>query len=209
MTQLSTRYVPHLLASLLPILLPVGIHSYWGLQVKDCGPALEAPPSSGAEKDENKMREMFAAVQWRRGSLSVDTGVRLDFTIVRSYDLPKLYHHPETGLLRGSTPDRREVEWVPAASERLPVHRAIYPRGESAVMAAYLLVYDGRPIDNPYLAQLASLPAEAIRGNRPMTMFFVSARGSREDFARMEAAGREWLAAEWGKYRGACAPVRD
>ncbi len=120
---------------------------------------------------------------------------------MRSYDPKKLYHLPDTGLVRGAAPSRRTTEWVSVGDERVPIHRAYYAQEEPAIFAAYLLIYNGEPVANPYLAQLASFPLQLVRGTSPMNLFFVSGRGPHGNLEQMEQVGIAWLMQSLERYR--------
>lgn len=190
--------------------VPVLVHSYFGFRADDCdGPeALFADCLSHSENDELRqdwMRENFAAEAWCEGIIPTDVpGLSLDILVVRSYDPKKLYHNPEIALLRGQTPDRREVERLAAGNGDVPIHRPHYDRFNGEVFAAYLLVYGSRPVANPYTAQLRSFFPQLVRGRRPMTLYFVSGQGSRGAMSAMESAGKRWLLRSWGQYPSAC-----
>lgn len=209
MTRLSRRYVPHLLACCVPVLIPVLVHSYGDFRADDCKNPAELFTKFGErgadEAHELAMRTNWNAVQWQEGAVrTLDSRWRCNFAVVRSYDPKRLYHNPEIFFVKGAAPDRRAVEWLANGSDRLPIHRAYYEADESAILVAYLLVYNARPVDNPYLAQLSSFPLQLLAGRRPMTIFFISGRGPRSEFDVMERLGREWLLAAWERYGAAC-----
>jgi hypothetical protein len=69
---------------------------------------------------------------------------------------------------------------------------------------AYLLVYDSRPVSNPYLAQLLSAPLQLVRGRSPMWLFFISGQVEPDLKESAERAARAWLAAAWEHYGSVC-----
>jgi len=209
MTPLSRRYVPYILACLLPTLIPVLLHSYRGFQVDDCkNPSQLFPASSEGKTDEQPelwMHKEGKGIQWDEGTYASDSsGLRLNFVIARSYDPKRLYHRPEIMFVPDTTPDRRRVEWLENPTEKLPIHRAYYEPGKPTIMVAYLLVYNSTPVASPYLAQITAFPFQLVGGSRPMTMFFISARGPTRDFEAMERSGRQWLLACWRRYCATC-----
>ena len=208
MIRLSLRYVRPLSACLLLALIPVVVHSYLQIEIDDCKvPRALVPESaqashSGGSRDA-LMRQRFQSSQWDEGSFFRD-GLRFDFSIIRSYDAKRLYHRPETSLVEHEVVERRGIEWVPADSGALPIHRAYYDDTDPAIVVAYLLVYRSSPVASPYWPHLRAAPVELVSGRRPMTLFFIQARGSPGRLREMEKVEREWLPSSWEKYGSAC-----
>ena len=208
MTRLSLRYVRPLSVCLLLALIPVVVHSYIQIQIDDCkAPAALvlafAPASDTGGSREAWMRKHFESSHWQEGSLSRD-GLNFDFSIVRSYDVTRLYHRPESSLVEKAIVERREIEWVKTDSGALPIHWAYYGKTEPAILAAYLLVYRSSPIASPYWPHVRAAPSELFTGSRPMTLLLIQARGPRPSLPEMEEVEREWLLSAWDKYRSAC-----
>ena len=100
---LSTRYAPAICAVLLLALVPTIIHSYAGMVVPDTlstrsipeqlGEYGSTPTKRSAEWGERR----FGSFDWfeRQYTSPRDTVV---LTVVRSYDLKALYHHPELAV---------------------------------------------------------------------------------------------------------------
>lgn len=209
MTRLSRRYVVPLAACLLLALIPVVVHSYFHTEIDDCkAPGAFLPESAqalhaGGSRDAF-MRERFQSPQWDEGSFTKD-GMRFDFSIVRSYDAKRLYHRPENTLVEHSlVVSRRAIEWAQADSGAVPIHRAYYGNTAPAIAVAYLLVYRSSPVASPYWPQLRAAPVELFTGRRPMTLFFIQARGWPSSTQEMETVEREWLLSAWEKCRSAC-----
>jgi len=208
MTRLSLRYVCPLSACLLLALIPVVVHSYLQIEIDDCKtPWAFVPESAQASHSGGRrdawMRERFQSSQWDEGSFLRD-GLRFDFSIIHSYDAKRLYHRPENFLVEHAIVERRGIEWVPADSGALPIHRAYYRDTDPAILVAYLLVYRSSPVASPYWPHLRAAPIELFSGRRPMTLFLIQARGSPGSLREMEKVGREWLLSSWEKYRSAC-----
>jgi hypothetical protein len=187
-------------------LIPVVVHSYVNLTAEDGVKFSDLCAISGSDQDSEStgrhLKDLFGEVEWCHGSLgTLMPSAPADFWIMRSYDPKKLYHLPDTGLVRGAAPSQRTTEWVHLGDERVPIHRAYYAQEEPAVFAAYLLVYNGEPVGNPYLAQLASFPRQLVRGTSPMNLFFVSARGPHGNLEQMEQVGINWLLQSLERYR--------
>ncbi len=207
MVRLSDRYSSHVVALLLLSLCPVVIHSYAGLSADDCQIdqllAQAGPRLDGSGRDA-WMIQHFNADKWQEGSLALGSGpATLKTAIIVSHDPKKLYHHPENRLIRGSV-DRRGTEWIRGDGEQIPIHLVYYDGSSPALFAAYLLVYDSRPVANPYVAPFAAFGTQLVRGRLPMTMFFISASGPTSDAGAMRQAMEQWLVEAWRQYRAAC-----
>lgn len=208
MTRLSLHYVRPLSACLLLALVPVVVHSYIQVEIDDCkapqsftSASAQAPDAGGPRAA--AIRERFQSFQLREGGFVRD-GQQFDFTIIRSYDAKRLYHRPETSLVEHAIADTRGIQWVPTDSGILPIHRVYYGDTDPAIMVAYVLVYRSSPVASPYWPQLRAAPVELFSGRRPMTLFFIQARGTRRRLSAMEKVGREWLLSSWANYRSAC-----
>ncbi len=208
MTRLSRRYVCPLSACLLLALIPVVVHSYFQAEIDDCrAPQALMPESAQASHSAGSrdawMRKLFQSSQWQEGSFVRD-GLHFDFSIIRSYDAKRLYHRPETSLVEHAIVERRGIEWVRADSGALPIHRAYYGDRDPAILVAYLLVYRSSPVASPYWPQLRAAPVQIFTGRRPMTLFFIQARGQPGSLQEVEKVEREWLLSSWETYRSAC-----
>jgi hypothetical protein len=209
MMRLSRQYVAPLSGCLLVALVPVVVHSYLRVEKSDCrNPeallSVSSPASDAARKRDSWMRERFESAQWHEESFVRD-GLRFDVTMIRSYDAKRLYHRPENSLVaRSLLVEKRGIEWAPAASGPLPIHRAYYSNPESDVLVGYLLVYRSSPVASPYVAQMQAAPVELFAGRYPMTLFFIQGRGSPGSLGKMESIARDWLVSAWAKYRSTC-----
>jgi hypothetical protein len=172
----STRYAPAICVALLLALVPTIIHSYAGVVASDglttkAIPATLAGYSSVPTKRSDDWGERhFDSHDWfeRQYSRPDDTVV---LTVVRSYDLKSLYHHPELAVayhfasfgqtVVGALPERPEI----------PVH--VLSGGDSKAAGLYVLHYDGRFISDPIAFQLRTAGELLVSGRKPMTLLFV------------------------------------
>jgi hypothetical protein len=200
MIQPSARYSAHLLYLLAPALLAVAAHRYVGLDHDDCAEPQKLM-TFGESSRLNALRDTFSMFQGNEGPL---TGMQGRFAIVRSYDLKRLYHHPELVLLHGSAIDGVEVEWATDGAESLPVHRVHFEKRDPPRYAGYLLIHGSRVIAKPYQAHLAALPIQFLTGARPMTLAFISAEPSPGHEKTFELSARAWLMDFWRKYKTEC-----
>lgn len=214
MTRISGRYVPHMTLLCLLAGVPTLLHSSGRFDVDDCADprALMAPPSSRVRPATTQVNEKWLlraspTREWSTGRIDLEgTGISLDTLIIRSHDPKTLFHKPELTLVEGLQSDVDGLEWLDHGSERLPIHRAYFDPALDTAVAAYMLVYRGRPVTNPYLAQVLAAPFQLVSGRGPMTLLFVSARVPAQQVERAEQQAREWLAASWERYRSACQP---
>jgi hypothetical protein len=131
----------------------------------------------------------------------------LSYVIAHSFDPKAVYHWPESRVVWEVRPIERRLESVEADGMSIPVHRAYYERDLSRPrhpLVAYLLVYESRPVRNPYLAQILSAPRQVVTGRRPMWLFIVYGRVPDAQLPETEARAHEWLAESWQRYRAAC-----
>lgn len=210
----STRFALALAGLAALALVPVVLHSYLGAQRDDCRAPLALAPAAHASALERGrdawMREHFAASAWREGRIAGRSGApALAYAVVRSYDAKRVYYRPENTLLRGHSVRARELEWVDAHDVRLPIHRPRYsstPGASLRAVAGYLLVYEGRPVADPYRAQLLAAPHQLLGASTPMTLFFVHGSAAAEQVEETEVRLRAALREQWERYRSSCLP---
>lgn len=216
MIELSTRYVPHIVALVVIATIPTLLHSLGRFDVDDCAAPelLLAPPARDRAPflttgERRRFDSFWGAGNWSAGTLpAAASGGRLSYLIARSFDPKAVYHWPEARVI-SVRPGKRGLEEVESQGVRLPVHRAYYePDGRSAdvALAAYLLIYDSRPVVNPYLAQILSGPRQVVTGRHPMWLFIVYGTVGEPERRDAEQRAHEWLASAWESHRAACAP---
>ena len=206
---LSNRYLRWIAAALLVALIPVIPHSYLKLKSNDCVSVQElcalCPGRMESESVGRRLAGQFGEVEWCAGTLPAEGNFpTLDCWILRSYDPKKLYHLPEIGLMRGAAPGRRLTQFLTWENRKVPLHRAFYPAGDGDVYVAYMLIYNSKPVDNPYITQILSFPKQLVTGVEPMNLFFVSGRGPRGSLAGMEERGNQWLIEALRFYHSLC-----
>jgi hypothetical protein len=173
---LSSRYAPAVCLALLLTLVPTIIHSYVGVVVRD-GRATASIPmtlmsytSFPTKHPVDWGESHFDSHDWfeRQYTLGGDNVV---LTVVRSYDLKALYHHPELAVAYHYAKfDRDEMGTLPGRSD-IPVH--VLSNGGATPVGLYALHYDGRFIDDPIRFQLRTAGELLFTGRKPMTLFFV------------------------------------
>lgn len=206
MIPFSTRYAASMAVICALGLAPVAIHSYGDLRIDDCARPDQLASSHDWERlpetRRERLRLLLGAFTAKEGSIAGGPGEpELEFSVVRSWDPKRLYYRPDHEIIRGLEPTGRGLESGPDA---LPIHVPIYPEN-AAISAAYLLVYDGVPMEEPVLEQLARSPRMLLRGARPITLYFAHIRrASAPGEARRRV--RAWLAQAWEHHRSVCEP---
>ena len=91
-------------------------------------------------------------------------------TIIRSYDLERLWHHPELEFAMGLDFVRHHVRRF-AGHPDVPVH-VLWSEPPHNAVAMYALHYEGRFIAGP-IGTTPTAPPDLVVGERsPMTLFF-------------------------------------
>ena len=206
---ISSRFAPGMAALAILAAIPVVLHRYVGLEVDDCARSAELLPrsrdASGVTDREATLAQRFRATRWSEGEISGPTPLR--FTHLATYDARRAYYRPENALIEAQDPVSRELEWDEGEAGRLPIHRPLYVspfESGTRILAGYVLLYGGRPIANPYTAQLRWAPLQLVTGRRPLTLLFVHGRVDREDYPEAERALRAELARATARHRDLC-----
>ena len=210
---LSGRYTAALFGLSTLALLPVLVHSYLRIHPDDCAhPDVLVPRQAAgtfSPDREEELRRNFDLHQWREGRVASANGApELQFAVIRSYDPKELYYRGTRRIWKDVEPGSDSLEWIDSDGERLPVVRSAVSdqvhRQESVVIGS-ILVYEGQPVANGWLAQLRSAPRQALLGSRPMTLFAARTEvpASQADAARRRVD--DWLTRSWRDYRAICA----
>ena len=209
----SLRYVRPLGLVLALASVPVLVHSYIGVAAESCadpeallsGVEATQPSASRAEFLRSEMHASAFAETLVAGS---QEGSGFRSLVLRSWDPKRLYHRPAQRLLKGSVVKGTHWEGLDSDDGKLPIQVVDYEDliiSGHAPVAAYLLVYAGEPVSNPYLAQLRSSLRQLVFGKQPMPLYFVYAEPGRDPAGLMEARVKSWLVDAWHRHRRACA----
>lgn len=184
---MSSRYARLTFIVLLIALVPTVVNSYLGTIVDD-GPPLEATVpvsidgfrSEPTKRRDASIRRTFGASDWieRRYSKSGEPDVTV--LVVRSFDMKKLYHHPELAVASGTEYRPARVESFESASGPINVHIL---EGQQRGLTAYTLLYGDETIARPFLFQVRVAPEVLLRGRRPLSLVLVT------DGAHVPASG--------------------
>ena len=177
---MSLRYAPAVCAVLALALVPTLIHSYAGLVIEDgrrteaVGTTLAGFTSTKSDRRETWGRRLFEATDWseRRYTSGLDEVL---LTILRSYDLKSLYHHPELAVAYGTSFTKNEVQYLGPRGD-IPVH-VLENDDPTGPVGLYVLHYGDAFITEPIWFQIRTAGELLVGGRQQMTLFF--ARGER------------------------------
>ena len=176
---ISSRFIPVTCVLLALALVPTLIHSYAGVLVVDTRSTAAIPETLGGfsstptGRNATWGKRKFDSDDWieRRYASAGDEVV---LTVVRSYDLKTLYHHPELAIA-DETPYTESAVMRFESNESIPVHVLRSNTGERAG-ALYVLHYDDRFVENPIRFQMRTAGELLLSGRKPMTLFFARHR---------------------------------
>jgi hypothetical protein len=176
---ISSRFVPAVLLLVTLALVPTVIHSYIGDVAVDGRTTRSIPAelagyvSTPSARNEGWGRQRFDSHDWMEREYA-RTGDRVRLTVIRSYDLKALYHHPELavayGPTFGSSFGRHEVYFFRARPD-IPVH-VLHPAEGRRAIALYVLHYDGEFIAAPLWTQVRVAGSLLVSPRKAMTLFF-------------------------------------
>ena len=158
-------------------LVPTLLHNYFDLKSDDgytavaIGPKLAGLSSRPSDRREGWAKKFLDSDDWSERHYQQKDGGEIRLFVSRSYDLKRLYHHPELAVAYGE--DLRD-----AGTARLPgmtdvvVHVLRGNGGQGTGLALYALLYGGSFVDNPYTFQLRTAGELLFGPRRPMTLFF-------------------------------------
>jgi hypothetical protein len=174
---ISARFAPVVCALAGVALIPTFIHSYAGFTITD-GRSTSAIPATLAgytsrPSDRNATwgQRRFESIDWvERVYESGADRVRL--TVVRSFDLKSLYHHPELAVAYGTGFRSAELARFSSRPE-VPVF-VLAGSGRTRPVGMYVLHYDDEFVEAPILFQIRTAGELLVSGRRAMTLFFVT-----------------------------------
>ena len=172
---ISTRYAPALCAIFALALIPTLIHSYAGVVVTDDRTTAAIPSSLAGFTSAPSGRapgwgqRAFESFDWSE-RLYKAGGEEVLLTVIRSYDLKRLYHHPELDVAYGTGFLRQETRRFPGNPD-VPVH-VLYTDVDGGSVAMYALHYANGFVESPLLFQIRTAGELLFKGRRPMTLIF-------------------------------------
>ena len=173
---ISARYALPVALVLMLALIPTVIHSYLGLKtddglsVKNINPVLDNFYSIPTNRQSGWGEVTFGSEDWIERVYIDEKGKSLRLFVGRSYDHKRLYHHPELALSYAK--DLRSVGQIRLPGQpEIPVNLL---RNETRPnMAAFVLLYDGKFIENPISHQIKDSLKQLISARKPITLFYI------------------------------------
>ena len=173
----SARYALPVALVLMLAIIPTVIHSYLGLKtddglsVKNIKSELDNFNSVPTNRQPGWGEETFGSEDWFERVYTDKQGKSLRLFVGRSYDHKRLYHHPELALSYAK--DLRSEGQVRLPGEpEIPVN--LLRNDMRPNMAAFVLLYDGKFIDNPISHQIRDSLKQLISARKPMTLFYIA-----------------------------------
>ena len=173
---ISSRYATPVCVLVLLALVPTVIHSYMRLRRVDNRATAAVPIVIGGfvgaptSRDAGWGARRFESQDWLERVYGSGSKQVL-LSVIRSYDLKRLYHHPELDIAYGVGLPLSRIARA-AEYPGMPVHVLRSPSTDSSASAAYLLEYDGEFIEDPVWFQVRTTGALLFRGRQQMTIFF-------------------------------------
>ena len=180
---ISTRYAPAVCALIALALVPTIIHSYTHTVAKDglvtaaIPLSLNGAPSSPTEHDAAWGQRRFDSFDWTERRYRLADGDVL-LTVLRSYDLKKLYHHPELDIAYGTGYLHYDVERLDTKRD-LPLH--VLRDSDGTSTAVYVLHYGEGFVENPIAFQVRAAGQLLFSPRQAMTLLFARDLQSTKD----------------------------
>lgn len=172
---ISSRFSIPVALLLAIALVPTVIHNYIGAEQKDdlstanISAQFDGYRSKPSDRRPGFGNDVFDSFDWTEKNYTASNGEIVTLFVARSFDLKKLYHHPEIAIIRGTDVEARGIERLKNVNN-IPL-RVLAAR-EGKGLAAYSLLYDGEFIENPITFQLTTAIAQLFSARKPMTLFF-------------------------------------
>jgi hypothetical protein len=158
-------------------LVPTLRHSYFELKSEDgytttaINPELAGMRSRPSDRTPGWVKKTFDSDDWVERHYDKPGGGEVTLFVSRSYDLKRLYHHPELAVAYGI--DLRDAGIEPlAGAAGVPAHILRGEAEHGIGLAAYSLVYGDRFVSDPYAFQLELAGELVFTTRKPMTLFF-------------------------------------
>ena len=211
MTALSPRWTLAVLCLAALTALPIWVHTR-GLRdadpCRDPGAFKAALLIPGSQPEREDRKPHPREIQYSVGDIEGEKGVRapLRFAIVRSFDPTSLTNRPARFAIPKLEVQSRELRWIQRDGKRLPIHWVVEDARSHEKFVAYYFVYQGRPVESPTLAIMASGLGRLWGGARPLTLVAVGGHASKLRIEATRQRAEQWLFATWDHYGAVCAP---
>lgn len=171
---MSTRYAMAICVMLGIALVPTVIHSYLrsteddGRLTKAIDTEFGEYTSSHTRRRPEWVKDVYDSEDWIERIYTDRDGSEVKLFVARSYNLKRLYHHPELGVLYGKDLSRPTTVNTPVTGS-VPVHVLRANTGKG--VAVYALLYDEEFVADPISLQLRSALKQLVSARKPMTLF--------------------------------------
>jgi hypothetical protein len=158
-------------------LVPTLLHSYVDLRTDDGFTAtavdgqLAGLRSRPTDRRAGWAKKTLDSDDWSERRYEKPDGGNVTLFVSRSYDLKRLYHHPELAVAYGHDMRDNGIRRLAVMAE-VPVHVLRANDDQGAGLALYALLYDGQFVDNPYTFQIRAAGELLFSPRRAMTLFF-------------------------------------
>jgi hypothetical protein len=175
---ISTRYALPVALVLILALIPTVIHSYLdlktddGLSVTNIKSVLDNFNSTPTDRKPGWGEQTFGCEEWIERTYTDEQGKPLRLFVGRSYDHKRLYHHPELALSYAKGLTSTGLVNLTGQPDDIPVN--LLYNDTRPNMAAFVLLYDGKFIDNPISYQIQDSLKQLISARKPMTLFYIA-----------------------------------
>ena len=174
---MSARFAPIVCALAAVALVPTFIHSYaeFRIAVDRAAAAIPVTIAGRASKSSGRSatwgQRRFESEDWIERVYESGAD-KVTLTVVRSFDLKALYHHPELAVAYGTPFGRAEVARF-SGRPAVPVF-VLRTDQDGGAVGLYVLHYDDQFIEAPILFQIRTSAKLLVNGRRAMTLFFVT-----------------------------------
>jgi hypothetical protein len=174
---LSSRFAAAVVVLLVIAAVPTVIHSYRDSSRHDGRVAADLPVRLAGETGTPTRRratwgeERLGSSDWTERTYGTSRPVKL--FVGRSYDLKKLYHHPELAIDYGGGYVAHTVITLPQRPG-VPVHMLRGGLANPERLALYALEYDGSYVADPIWFQLRTSVELLFSRRGAMTLFFAN-----------------------------------
>jgi hypothetical protein len=194
---MSSRFAPAVCVLVALALVPAVMHSYVGATAIDGRSTSRIPSelagfsSTPSTRHAGWGEDKFESDDWIERTYT-DGQHELVLTVVRSFDLKRLYHHPELSVAYGTPFVQYEATHVRGAPD-VPIHVLRTGGAEGSAVALYALHYGNEFVEHPLLFQIRTAGEMLMAPRKAMTLFFVQQHGVRGDADISTLASKQLL----------------
>ena len=105
----------------------------------------------------------------------------MEFFAARTYDAKRLFHYPELALTYGHAANTRHSTTIETHVGTTTVQLIDFESSRGNHVAAYVLFYGRRSVDEPYSFMVGVLPELFAGGREPATLIYVQASARKDE----------------------------